>query len=122
MHLYVIEPSGKYSRLKSYAVQRNTTYTMKAVAEDPTGKHAFVAVYTKDEKPTKALGDNGSEKSLALLDVAPKGVRLTEDKPVPMAVYRFPDFRVVRPHGAGAARPGAGAPTRAGTWGLPADV
>jgi hypothetical protein len=89
IHLYVIDPGGKYSRLKSYAVQGNTTYTMKAVAEDPTGKHAFVAVYSRDDKPTKALGDSGSEQSLAWLDAAPKGVRMTEDKPLPMAVYRF---------------------------------
>ena len=89
IHLYVVEPNGRYSRLKSYAVKENQTYRAKAVAADPAGKHALVAVYSEDDKPGRAPSSNGSEKGLSLLDAAPKGVELVDDAPAPMAVYRF---------------------------------
>ena len=41
IHLYVAEPNRRYSHLKSYAVKKNRTYRAKAVAADPTGKHAL---------------------------------------------------------------------------------
>lgn len=89
IHLYVVEPNGKYSRLKSYAVKENGTYTAKAVASDPAGKHALVAVYSEDDDAAQALVADGDTKALSLLDAAPKGVDLVEDKPKQMAVYRF---------------------------------
>ena len=89
IHLYVVEPNGKYSRLKSYAVKEDQTYTAKAVASDPAGKHALVAVYAEDDEPSRALDSDGDTKALSLLDAAPKGVNLVEDKPKQMAVYRF---------------------------------
>ena len=90
IHLYVVEPDGRYSRLKSYAVKENRTYRAKAVAADPAGKHALVAVYSEDDEPlARALLADSSEKGLSLLDAAPKGVELVDDEPAPMAVYRF---------------------------------
>ena len=89
IHLYVVEPNGRYTRLKSYPVKEDRTYTAKAVASDPAGKHALVAVYTEDGEPTRELAADGDTKALSLLDAAPKGVDLVEDKPKPMAVYRF---------------------------------
>ena len=89
IHLYVVEPNGKYSRLKSYAVKEDQTYTAKAVASDPAGKHALVAVYSEDEESTRALSAGGDAKALPDPDAAPKGVDLVEDKPQHMAVYRF---------------------------------
>lgn len=90
IHLYVVEPDGQYSRLKSYAVKENRTYRAKAVAADPAGKHALVAVYSEDDEPlARALLADSSEKGLSLLDAAPKGVELVDDEPAPMAVYRF---------------------------------
>ena len=86
VQLYVVEPNGKYARLKTYEVEKDKAYTMRAVAEDPAGKHAFVAVYTEDEPSGATLG-GGRNKSV--LDVAPKGVRVEEDTQGPMAVYRF---------------------------------
>jgi hypothetical protein len=62
--LYVVNPDGSHSRLKSYAVKGGQNYTMKTIAEDPTGKHAFEAAYTKDEKVTNALAAGSGEKSL----------------------------------------------------------
>ena len=89
IHLYVVEPNGRYNRLKSYPVKENRTYTAKAVASDPAGKHALVAVYSEDDKPTQALSADSDAKALSLLDTSPKGVDLVEDKPKQMAVYRF---------------------------------
>lgn len=89
IHLYVVEPNGRYSRLKSYEVKENGTYTARAVASDPAGRHALVAVYTEDDQPTRALAANGDAKALSLLDASPKGVDLVDDEPKPMAVYRF---------------------------------
>ena len=89
IHLYVIEPNGDYNRLKSYPVKENRTYTAKAVASDPAGKHALVAVYSEDDEPARALASDSDAKALSLLDAAPKGVDLVEDKPKQMAVYRF---------------------------------
>ncbi len=89
IHLYVVEPNGKYTRLKSYAVKEDGTYTAKARASDPAGNHALVAVYSEDDEPARALSSDGDAKALSLLDTAPKGVDLVEDKPKPMAVYRF---------------------------------
>ena len=89
IHLYVVEPNGKYSRLKSYAVKEDQSYTAKAVASDPAGKHALVAVYSEDEEPTRALSAGSDAKALPDPDAAPKGVDLVEDKPKHMAVYRF---------------------------------
>ena len=89
IHLYVVEPNGRYTRLKSYPVREDQTYTAKAVASDPAGRHALVAVYTEDDQPTRALAADGDTKALSLLDTVPKGVDLIEDKPKPMAVYRF---------------------------------
>ena len=86
LQLYVIEPNGKYSRLKTYEVEKDKTYTMRAVAEDPVGKHAFVAVYTEDEPGAATLG-RGADKSV--LDATPKGVRVEEEAAGPMVVYRF---------------------------------
>ena len=90
IHLYVMEPNGRYNRLKSYAVKENRTYTAKAMASDPAGKHALVAVYSEDDGPAQAPSDSGV-KALSLLDAdaSSKGVELVEDKPKPMAVYRF---------------------------------
>ena len=89
IHLYVVEPNGQHSRLKSYAVKENRTYRAKAVAADPAGKHALVAVYSEDDDPGRTLSSDSSEKGLSLLDAAPKGVELVDDEPAPMAVYRF---------------------------------
>lgn len=89
IHLYVVEPNGRYTRLKSYEVKGDQTYTAKAVASDPAGKHALVAVYRENDEPTPALAADGDTKALSLLDTAPKGVDLIEDKPKPIAVYRF---------------------------------
>ena len=89
IHLYVVEPNGRYTRLKSYPVKEDRTYTAKAVAADPAGKHALVAVYTEGDEPTRALSAGGDTKALSLLDAAPKGVDLVEEEPKPMAVYRF---------------------------------
>lgn len=85
VQLYVVEPNGKYSRLKTYEVEKDTTYTMRAVAEDPAGKHAFVAVYTADEPGSASLG---RDRDKSVLDAAPKGVRVEEDAG-PLVVYRF---------------------------------
>ncbi|MDE0206057.1 MAG: DUF4384 domain-containing protein [Candidatus Tectomicrobia bacterium] len=89
IHLYVVEPSGRHARLKSYEVRENRTYTARAVASDPAGKHALVAVYTEDNQPSRSLAAGADMKALSLLDAAPKGVDLVEDEPKPMAVYRF---------------------------------
>ena len=90
IHLYVVEPDRRYSHLKSYAVKKNRTYRAKAVAADPTGKHALVAVYSEDDDPVRALSADSSEKGLSLLEAAPKGVELVDDEPAAMAaVYRF---------------------------------
>ena len=89
IHLYVVEPSGRHARLKSYEVKGDETYTAKAVASDPAGKHALVAVYSENEQPAQAMAAGGDTKALSLLDAVPKGVDLIEDKPKPMAVYRF---------------------------------
>ena len=89
IHLYVVEPSGRYSRLKSYPVRENQTYRAKAVAADPAGKHALVAVYSEGERPVQALSSGDRAKALSLLETAPKGVELVDDEPAPMAVYRF---------------------------------
>ena len=51
IHLYVVEPNGKYSRLKSYAVKEDQTYTAKAVASDPAGKHAWWRSTAKMRSP-----------------------------------------------------------------------
>ena len=88
LQMYVVTPNGKHQRLKSFEVEGGEAYTMKAVAEDPAGRHALVAVYTEDEPEGELLGRNRS-KGVSLLDAAPKGVRLVDDEPVPMAVYRF---------------------------------
>ena len=89
IHLYVVEPNGRYARLKSYEVKGDQTYTARAHASDPAGKHALVAVYTEDDQPTRALAADSDTKALSLLDAAPKGVDLIEDRPKPIAVYRF---------------------------------
>ena len=89
IHLYVVEPNGRYNRLKSYPVEGDQTYTAKAVASDPAGKHALVAVYSEDDEPARALAADGDTKALSLLDAAPKGVDLVDDEPKHMAVYRF---------------------------------
>ena len=89
IHLYVVEPNGRYNRLKSYPVEGDQTYTAKAVASDPAGKHALVAVYSEDDEPSRALAADGDTKALSLLDAAPKGVELVDDEPKHMAVYRF---------------------------------
>ena len=86
VQLYVVEPNGKYARLKTYEVEKDKAYTMRAVAEDPAGKHAFVAVYTEDEPSGAMLG---GDRDKSVLDVASKGVRVEEDTEGPMAVYRF---------------------------------
>ena len=86
VQLYVVEPNGKYSRLKTYEVEKDTAYTMRAVAEDPAGKHAFVAVYTEDEPGSARLGRNRDK---SVLETAPKGVRVEEDASGPLVVYRF---------------------------------
>ena len=85
VQLYVVEPSGNYSRLKSYAVEKDATYTMRAVAEEPTGQHAFVAVYTEDEPGQATLSQGGK----SVLDATPKGVRVEEEAGGPLVVYRF---------------------------------
>ena len=85
VQLYVVEPSGNYNRLKSYEVKKDATYTMRAVAEEPTGQHAFVAVYTEDEPGEASLSGSGK----AVLDTAPKGVRVEEEAGGPLVVYRF---------------------------------
>ena len=86
VQLYVVEPSARRSLLKTVEVEKGQAYTLKAVAEDPAGKHAFVAAYSKTEPDGAALGGDGGK---AILDAAPKGVRLAEDEAVPLAVYRF---------------------------------
>ena len=88
LQMYVVTPNGKHQHLKTYEVEGGKTYTMRAFAEDPAGKHAFVAAYSKDEPDGAMLRTNRS-KGVALLDPAPKGVRLIDDERVPMAVYRF---------------------------------
>ena len=87
VQMYVVEPSGKHSRLKTVEVEEGQTYTMRAVAEEPSGKHAFVAVYTEDA-PSAGKSLSGA-KSVSLVDASPKGVRLEDDEPATMAVYRF---------------------------------
>ena len=86
VQMYVVQPSGKYARLKTYEVEKDKTYTMRAVAEDPVGKHAFVAVYTDGEPEGDAWGQTRDK---SVLDVAAKGVRLDDQPSGPMAVYRF---------------------------------
>ena len=86
VQLYVVEPNAGHSLLKTMEVEKGRAYTLKAVAEDPAGKHAFVAAYTKTRPDGATLGRNGGK---AILDSAPKGVRLVEEETVPMAVYRF---------------------------------
>ena len=86
VQVYVVEPTGKRTPLKSYAVEANKAYTMKAIAEDPVGKHAFVAFYSKQEPGDGALKGDGDK---SMLDASPKGVRLVDDAPRPVAVYRF---------------------------------
>ena len=61
---------------------------MKAVSQDPAGKHALVAVYTEDEPDGEVFGRDRS-KGVSLLDAASKGVRPVDESPAPMAVYRF---------------------------------
>ena len=95
IHLYVVEPNGRYSRLKSYAVKENQTYRAKAVAADPAGKHALVAVYSEDDKPGRAPSSNGIEKGLSLLDAAPKGVELVDDAPAADGCVPIPHLRRV---------------------------
>lgn len=86
LQLYVVEPNAKHSLLKTMEVEKGEAYTLKAVAEDPAGKHAFVAAYTK-KKPSGAVLERNRGK--ALLDAAPKGVRVVDGVTVPMVVYRF---------------------------------
>ena len=86
VQMYVIEPSGDRTRLKSVPVKADRAYTMNAIAADPAGKHAFVAFFSKDDPGEGAMG-HGRDKSP--LDAAPKGVRLVDDPSSMMAVYRF---------------------------------
>ena len=89
IHLYVLEPDGKHSRLKTYAVKEEQTYRARAVATDPAGRHALVAVYTEEERPPSgALAAGNAAKDVLDLDAEPKGVVLDEG-PKNMAVYRF---------------------------------
>lgn len=88
LQMYVVTPNGKYQRLKTFEVEGGETYSMRAVAEDPAGKHAFVAAYSEEEPDGEMLGGSRS-KGVSLLDSSPKGVRLIDDEQVPMAVYRF---------------------------------
>ena len=86
VQMYVIEPSGERTRLKSVPVKADHAYTMKAVAADPAGKHAFVAFFSKDEPGEGAMR---RERDKSLLDATLKGVRLVDDPSPMMAVYRF---------------------------------
>ena len=86
VQMYVVEPTGKHSLLKTYEVEKDKTYTMRAFAEDPAGKHAFLAAYTEREPEGDSLGKT-SDKSV--LDVTAKGVRLDDEPRGPTAVYRF---------------------------------
>jgi hypothetical protein len=80
IHLYVVEPpNGQYHRLESYPVVEGRAYTTKAIAADPAGEHALVAVYSSSEDDA-SLGTK--TKRVVLLE--------DEDKPTSqMAVYRF---------------------------------
>ena len=88
VQMYVVTPNGKHQRLKTYEVEGGKAYTMRAVAEDPAGKHALVAAYSEDE-PDGSILQRSRSKVVQLLDPAPKGVRLVDEERVPMAVYRF---------------------------------
>ena len=88
VQMYVVTPNGKHQRLKTYEVAGGKTYTMRAVAEDPAGKHALVAAFSEEE-PEGSILRGARSKGIELLDPAPKGVRLVDDGRVPMAVYRF---------------------------------
>ena len=86
VQMYVIEPSGDRTRLKSVPVKAGQAYTMNAIAADPAGKHTFVAFYSDDEPEE---GGMRRERDKSLLDATPKGVRLVDDPSPIMAVYRF---------------------------------
>ena len=86
VRMYVIEPSGDRTRLKTVPVKAEEAYTMKAVASDPAGKHAFVAFYSEDEPRPDATR---RERDKSLLDAAPKGIQLVDEPTPMMAVYRF---------------------------------
>ena len=75
LRLYVVNPEKKVTLLKTEKVQKSKIYREKGVAEQPTGSHLIVAVYSdKDEKGeaevplVKALsgGEQGS-KDVSLL-------------------------------------------------------
>ena len=86
VQVYVVEPTGKHTLLKTYEVEKDKAYTMRAFAEDPSGKHAFVAAYTEGEPEGDTLR---GARDKSVLDVAAKGVRLDDEPRGPMAVYRF---------------------------------
>ena len=85
MQMYVVEPTGKRTLLKTYEVEKDKTYTMRAFAEDPAGKHAFVAAYTEGKPEGTVRGAHGK----SVLDATAKGVRLDDEPRGPIAVYRF---------------------------------
>ncbi len=76
LHVYAVDAEGAYSLLSRDSVKAGQTVSRKAVAEEPTGRQALVAVHTKgkedDEAAVSRIADEiagkGDAKALRLAD------------------------------------------------------
>ncbi len=92
VHLYVVEPGGSYSRMKRKKVKADKAYHIKATAESPTGRHAVVAVYSKEKQidAEDVLEDKALPMSID--DFSSKGLGSISDEDeskLSTAVFRF---------------------------------
>lgn len=90
VRVYVVEPGGAYSLIKTKRVTGDKYYKLTAKAEEPGGRHLLVAVYSKskeladDSFESKTLGSLLADTSAKGLSVP--GVPRTRGKTA-MAVY-----------------------------------
>lgn len=76
LHVYAVDATGAYSLLARDSVKPGQTVTRKAIAEEPAGRQALVAVHTKgkedDESAVGRIADEiaskGDPKALRLAD------------------------------------------------------
>jgi hypothetical protein len=91
LHVYAVDTEGSYSLLSRDSIKPGQTVVRKAIAEEPTGRQALVAVHTKgkedDESAVSRIADEMASKGdTKALRLAEEG---SEDPAVAVRYFRI---------------------------------